>query len=170
MVRKRKRKVMRSVNQTPRIKGARLPIERVRDINFAKRLRQLMAEREMSQSDVAAKIWGRETEGKHVAKERYKLSVWANGHNFPNKENLKKLAEALAVKVSDLAPEAELKAAHSVPADWSITKPHGETGVSFFQCARYLPDDIAHEIIGLLIKADQNLKGPEAKFYSRTDF
>ena len=50
----------------------------------------------------------------------------------------------------------EMKAAHSVTADWSITKPHGEIGVSFFQAARYLPDDIAHEIIGLLIKADQH--------------
>jgi transcriptional regulator with XRE-family HTH domain len=160
MAKKRKRKVMQSVNQTPRIVGARLPIERVRDINLAKRLRQLMAERDMTQSDVAAEIWGRHvsSEGKTVAKGRDRLSVWCAGRNFPDRENLQKLAKALKVKVSELAPEAELKAAHSVAADWSITKPHGETGVSFFQCARYLPDDIAHEIIGLFIKADQNLK------------
>jgi transcriptional regulator with XRE-family HTH domain len=147
---------MRSINQTPRIAGARLPIERVRDINFAKRLRQLMAERDMTQTDVAAEIWGRHksSEGKFVARGRDRLSVWCAGKNFPDRENLEKLAKALKVKVSDLAPESELKAAHSVPADWSITKPHGETGVSFFQCARYLPDDIAHEIIGLLIKAE----------------
>jgi len=158
MVKKRKRKVVQSVNQTPHIAGARLPIERVRDINFAKRLRQLMADRGMTQTDVAAKIWGRHksSEGKNVAKGRDRLSVWCAGKNFPDRENLEKLAKVLNVKVSDLAPESELKAAHSVPADWSITKPHGEMGVSFFQCARYLPDDIAHEIIGLLIKADQN--------------
>jgi transcriptional regulator with XRE-family HTH domain len=147
------------VNQLPRVAGARLPIERARDINFAKRLRQLMSERELSQSDLAAKIWGRHisSEGKDVAKGRDRISVWVAGKNFPDRENLEKLAKHL--KVSELAPEAELKAAHSVAADWSITKPHGEVGVSFLQAARYLPDDIAHEIIGLFIKADQKLAG-----------
>ena len=151
----------KSVNQLSRVAGARLPIERARDISFAKRLRQLMSERELSQSDLAEKIWGRHisSEGKSVAKGRDRISVWASGKNFPDRENLQKLAKHLKVKVSDLAPEAELKAAHKVAADWSVTKPHGETGMSFFQAARYLPDDIAHEIIGLLIKADQNFEG-----------
>jgi transcriptional regulator with XRE-family HTH domain len=153
--------VPKTVNQLPRVVGARLPIERVRDVNFAKRLSQLMSEREMTQSDVAAKIWGRHisSEGKTVAKGRDRLSVWISGRNFPDRENLQKLAKALKVKLSELAPEAEMKAAHSVAADWSLTKPHGEQGMSFFQAARYLPDDIAHEVIGLLIKADQKLAG-----------
>ena len=50
----------KSINQPPGVAGARLPIERVRDIKFAKRLRQLMSERDMSQSDLAAEIWGRQ--------------------------------------------------------------------------------------------------------------
>ena len=149
------------INQPARVVGARLPIERMRDVRFAKRLRQLMSERELTQSELAAKIWGRHTssEGKNVAKGRDRISVWVSGRNFPDRENLQKLAKHLKVKVSDLAPEAELKAAHNVASDWSITKPHGEAGVSFFQAARYLPDDIAHEIIGLFIKADQKLAG-----------
>ena len=120
-----------------------------------------MSERELTQSDLAAKIWDRHvsSEGKYVAKGRDRISVWVSGKNFPDRENLQKLAKALKVKVSELAPEAELKAAHSVAADWSLTKPHGEDGMSFFQAARYLPDDIAHEIVGLLIKADQKLAG-----------
>ena len=120
-----------------------------------------MSERELTQSDLAAKIWGRHisSEGKDVAKGRDRISVWVSGKNFPDRENRQKLAKALKVKVSELAPEAELKAAHSVAADWSLTKPHGEDGMSFFQAARYLPDDIAHEIVGLLIKADQKLAG-----------
>ena len=151
----------RSINQSPRVVGARLPTERMRDIKFAQRLRQLMSEREMTQSDLATKIWGRHksSEGKNVAKGRDRISVWVSGKNFPDRENLLKLAKHLKVEVSELAPEAELKRAHSVAADWSVTKPHGEAGVSFFQAARYLPDEIAHEIIGLLIKADRNLKG-----------
>ena len=151
----------KSINQSPRVAGARLPIERARDVNFAKRLRQLMSERELTQSELAAKIWGRHTssEGKYVAKGRDRISVWVSGKNFPDHDNLLKLAKHLKVKLSELAPEAELKAAHSVAADWSVTKPHGEIGMSFFQAARYLPDDIAHEIIGLLIKADQKGAG-----------
>ena len=115
----------------------------------------------MTQSELAAKIWGRHTssEGKYVAKGRDRISVWVSGKNFPDRENLQKLAKYLKVTVSELAPEAELeaklKAAHGRAADWSLTKPHGEAGVSFLQAARYLPDDIAHEIVGLLIKADQ---------------
>lgn len=153
----------KTVNELPRVAGARLPIERARDINFAKRLKRIMSKQGLSQSDLAAKIWGRHTssEGKHVAKGRDRISVWVSGRNFPDHGNLLKLAKHLKVEVADLAPEAELKAAHkrSVAADWSVTKPHGEVGVSFFQAARYLPDDIAHEIIGLLIKADRILKG-----------
>jgi transcriptional regulator with XRE-family HTH domain len=152
--------VTRSINQSPRVVGARLPTERMRDIKFAQRLRQLMSEREMTQSDLAAKIWGRHRYGsKYVAKGRDRISVWVAGKNFPDRENLLKLAKHLKVEVSELAPEAELKRAHSVAADWSLTKPHGEEGMSFFQAARYLPDDIAHEVIGLFIKADQKLAG-----------
>jgi transcriptional regulator with XRE-family HTH domain len=151
----------KSVNQLPSIAGARLPTERVRNIKFAKRLRQLMSEREMSQSDVARAIWGqyRSSEGKRVAKGRDRLSVWCSGRDTPNAQNLEKLAKALKMEVSKLAPEATLKAVHNRAADWSITKPHGEEGVSFFQAARYVPDDIAHQIFGLLIKADRMSKG-----------
>jgi transcriptional regulator with XRE-family HTH domain len=160
--------VSKTINQSPRITGARLPIERMRDVKFAKRLRKLMSEQELSQSELAASIWGRHksSEGKNVAKGRDRISVWVAGKNFPDRENLQRLAKALKVKVSELAPEAEMKAAHGVTADWSVTKPHGEVGMSFFQAARYLPDDIAHEIIGLLIKADQKraaIKPPRAQ-------
>ena len=129
-----------------------------------------MSERELTQSELAAKIWGRHTssEGKYVAKGRDRISVWLAGRNFPDHDNLLKLAKHLKVKLTYLAPHAEMKAAHSVAADWSVTKPHGETGMSFFQVARYVPDDIAHEIIGLLIKADQNLKGA-GKLKARKD-
>jgi hypothetical protein len=39
--------VLKSANQLPRISGARLPQERARDIEFAKRLKRLMEEREL---------------------------------------------------------------------------------------------------------------------------
>ena len=146
------------MNQPPRLPGARLPAEKSRDIVFAKRLQQLMDERELSQSDLAAKIWGRNTssEGKNVARGRDRISVWVNGKNIPDTKNLSKLAKALGVKVSDLIPEAEMKAAHRGIADWSFTKPHGgDPGQTFVQIAQFVSDEAAHEIQGILLRASK---------------
>jgi transcriptional regulator with XRE-family HTH domain len=119
--------MLKTVNQPARIPGARLPDERVRDIEFAKRLKQLMDERQLTQSDLAAKIWNRYTnsEGKNVARGRDRISVWVNGKNIPDAKNMEKLAKVLRVKVSDLAPQATLKAAHQGAVDWSFTRPTG---------------------------------------------
>jgi transcriptional regulator with XRE-family HTH domain len=143
------------INEPSHLRGARLPAERSRDIAFSKRLQQLMHERELTQSDLAAKIWGRtkSSEGKNVARGRDRISVWTNGKNIPDTKNLNKLAKALVVKVSDLIPEAEMKAAHRGIADWSFTKPHGgDAGQTFVQIAQFVSDETAHAIQGLLLK------------------
>ena len=145
----------KTINQPAQMPGARLPTERARDVAFAKRLQQLMNERELSQSDLAAKIWHRytNTEGKHVARGRDRISVWIRGKNFPDAANLAKLAKALDVKVSDLAPTALVKAAHHGAADWSITKPHGgEPGQVFLQISQFVAEGVAWEIQGLLME------------------
>jgi transcriptional regulator with XRE-family HTH domain len=149
--------MLKSINQVPRITGARLPEERVRDIEFAKRLKKLMAEREMTQSDLAAEIWDRytNTEGKFVAKGRDRISVWVNGKNFPDAKNLEKLAKALKVKVSDLAPQTLVRAAHHGAADWSFTRPHGDDDRVFVQIARFVSAETAHEIQGLLLRDER---------------
>lgn len=154
--------MLKTVNQATRIPGARLPDERVRDIQFAKRLKQLMEERELTQSKLAEKIWGRYTnsEDKNVARGRDRISVWVNGKNIPDAKNLEKLARVLKVKVSDLAPKATLKAAHQGPVDWSFTRPAGtEGGRVFVQIAQYVTAEIAHEIQGLLLRNERELKG-----------
>ena len=48
--------MLKTVNRAPRIPGARLPEERVRDVEFAKRLRKLMAERELTTAGLPATI------------------------------------------------------------------------------------------------------------------
>ena len=154
--------MLKTVNLPARIPGARLPDERVRDIEFAKRLKQLMEERNLTQSDLAAKIWNRytNTEGKNVARGRDRISVWVNGKNIPDAKNLEKLAKVLKVRVSDLAPKATLKAAHQGPVDWSFTRPAGtEGGRVFVQIAQYVTAEIAHEIQGLLLRNERELRG-----------
>jgi transcriptional regulator with XRE-family HTH domain len=153
--------VLKLVNQLPRMAGARLPEERVRDIEFAKRLKSLMEDEGLSQSDLAAKIWGRytNTENKHVARGRDRISVWVNGRNFPDPKNLEKLAKVLKVKVSELAPQALMKVAHHGVADWSFTRPHGDDDRVFVQIARFCSNEAAHEIQGILLRDERLAKG-----------
>jgi transcriptional regulator with XRE-family HTH domain len=122
-------------------------------VPFGRRLQRLMEDRQLSNSDLAAKMWGRYTnsEGKNVARGRDRISVWVNGHNFPSAENLEKLAKALDVKISELEPEAELKAAYRGAVDYSFTQPTGD-GRVFVQIAQFVSAETAHAIHGVLLK------------------
>lgn len=125
-----------------------------------------MDERELSQSDLAAAIWDRyeNTEGKFVARGRDRISVWIRGKSFPDTTNLAKLAKALDVKVSDLAPTTLMKAAHHGVADWSITRPHGTEGdCVFVQLALFVSADTAHAIQGLLLQDERQSRGPKTR-------
>lgn len=156
----------KTVNQPPHLSGVRLPTERARDITFGKRLQQLMDERELTQSDLAAKIWGRytNTEGKHVARGRDRISVWIRGKSIADSANLAKLAKALDVKVSDIAPTSLMKAAHHGAADWSVTKPHGTPDDSvFIQLALFVSAETAHAIQGLLLQDERRSKGSRVR-------
>ena len=79
-----------------------------RNAAFAKKLKQIMEQKELTQSALAARIWGRRVndEGIDVAIGRDRISVWASGHTFPDAMNLEKLAQALGVTVADLEPES----------------------------------------------------------------
>jgi transcriptional regulator with XRE-family HTH domain len=132
------------------------PEDRVRNAELAKRLKLIMAERELTQSGVAELIGpGRytNTEGKYVVRGRDRISQWLAGKNFPNKESLAKLAKALNVKVSDLSPEQETRVAQRTPANWSVTTLHD--GRIFLQAATYLKPEIASEIARLLFENDR---------------
>jgi transcriptional regulator with XRE-family HTH domain len=167
----RKTTVTKSVHTLPRVPGAQLPLERTRNANFAKRLAKIMADRELTQSKVAAEIWGRSynAKGAKVANGRDRLSVWVSGKNFPDRENLEKLARALKVDVSDLAPDAELRAAHHGAASWSMTEPADDPGFVFVQIAQRLPMWAAHKIQGVLLEAkDSQEKTTEGHDKTRT--
>ena len=106
-----------------------------RDAGFAKRLNGLLADSGMTQSQLAAKMYGRvaNPKGALVAKNRDRVSVWLSGKNYPDKENLPLLARALGVAVVDLAPDVELKAARRSAANWSFTQPADGSDLVFVQ-------------------------------------
>jgi hypothetical protein len=143
----------RTINQPTKFAGATTPLERIRDVNFSKRLKNLIADRKMTASDVAAEIWGRHanSKGANVAKGRDRLSVWINGKAFPDHDNLVKLAKALKVKVSDLAPDAEVKAANRMTPKWSMVgSDEYPAGKTFLQIAQFVSVKTALEIMTLL--------------------
>lgn len=69
---------------------------------FARRLRALMRDRNMSQSDLARKIYGEDKKG--GAKNRYRIESYYNGRNVPRAESLAQLSKALGVEPDDLVP------------------------------------------------------------------
>jgi transcriptional regulator with XRE-family HTH domain len=148
----------KQVNQPTQFVGTSTPLERARDVNFGKRLKQILAEKELTASDVAARIWDRErnAKGALVARGRDRLSVWINGKSFPDRENLAKLAKALDVPVSKLSPDAELQAANRATPEgslvWSKDYPPGKT---FLQLAQFVSLEAALEILAIIKRDEQ---------------
>jgi transcriptional regulator with XRE-family HTH domain len=79
---------------------------------FAARLKQLMDARELTQSALAAEIWGRvkNSEGLDIARGRDRISVWLRGKALPDDKQLAKLARILRVEPTDLMSETAGKA------------------------------------------------------------
>ena len=79
---------------------------------FPKRLRARMDKLGLSQSDLAAEMWGRRINaaGKNDAIGKDRISVWIRGLNFPDPKNLKRLADNLEMEVSELTGFVSLPA------------------------------------------------------------
>jgi hypothetical protein len=72
-------------------RGGKKDIARRYDPLFIKDLRDHMHERNMSQSDLAAMIWGRDAHGKAIKRDR--ISVWLAGKSYPSKRNYQKILD-----------------------------------------------------------------------------
>ena len=85
---------------------------------FQHNLKQLRTSKGMSQSDLARLIWGVMTDkrGYEVARNRDRISAYERGRASPEEENLAKIAEALGVTASELAPELSGQRGRNAPA------------------------------------------------------
>ena len=87
---------------------------------FPDRLYQARRMLDMTQSDLARRVWGETVnrDGYTVARNRDRVSAYEKGKAVPERENLEKLAEALGVEPVDLAPEqaAAVAGAQANPA------------------------------------------------------
>lgn len=107
--------------------------------DFAKRLRALLAERSMSQSDLAAaaKI-GRDS-----------VSTYASGKTLPKPPTMRRIAQALGVEVTALNP-----AAVTPEPAWQMRET-GQPGQIWLTVNRTLPMDTALAIIAMMREEDQ---------------
>ena len=76
-----------------------LRAKRYQDPNFPKELRGLLDAHNMTQSDLAAKIWSRKItkDGKNAAIGKDRISNWVNGLEYPSKANLQKVLDVFGL-------------------------------------------------------------------------
>jgi len=115
------------------------------NVAFAARLKQLMEQRELTQSALAAKIWNRHvnSEGKDVARGRDRISMWIHGSLVPSPEQLEMLAKALGVKPDEL-----------VAGDVSeplIHDPGNETEIEFLYAFMSIDDKGRHGVVAEIL-------------------
>ena len=75
-------------------------------VDFARKLRRLMAKAQLSQSDLARECWGEEetSDGYLGARGRDKINRYVTGKTMPDPESLRLMAKALGVPEAELAP------------------------------------------------------------------
>lgn len=75
-------------------------------VEFSRKLRRLMAMKQLSQSDLARECWGEEetTQGYLAARGRDKINRYISGKQMPDPDSLMRMARALGVAEAELAP------------------------------------------------------------------
>lgn len=121
---------------------------------FSRRLYKLMADKKMSQSDVARAIWGTRDDprGYKVARNRDRISAYLKGKSYPSHENLEKLAALLGVTPDELAPDLAVRGMDSEEPDLSITAIAGHHDKVMLRVSRLVAPTTAMEIMALLEK------------------
>ncbi len=136
-------------------------VTQIQNENFARRLQQLMVERGLSQSDLARTIWGETTnaDGRTVARNRDRISVYLKGKTVPDPVNLQKLAEALGVDPADLAPDVIGAAVERENPELSMTVVAGHSDKVYLRVNKLLPLQYAVKIVNVVEEADRFAKG-----------
>ncbi len=117
-----------------------LSVKSIRKIEFAKRLYNLMMQKEWNQSDLArASGLGRDS-----------ISQYVRGNNIPSPKNLKKLAEALGVKPIEIYPNYEAAAIEEEIPSLSFRQMPGDENSMWVRINKKVPMDVAAQIMKLM--------------------
>jgi transcriptional regulator with XRE-family HTH domain len=122
---------------------------------FQHNLKELRTNKGLSQSDLARLILGTQTDarGYEVARNRDRISAYERGRASPEEENLEKIAEALGVSASELAPELSGQRGRNAPA--TVTMRVLEGGVNVHLEVNTITTlAIASQVIAMLSEDD----------------
>lgn len=121
---------------------------------FGKRLHNLLLSRGISQSDLAAKIWGRykDNRGFDVARNRDRISIYLKGASMPDAPNLKKIADALSMTVHELLDDAPNTVTTTVDYNplTAMDQVPGEAHYVFLRLHRKMKAQDAARVIGMV--------------------
>jgi transcriptional regulator with XRE-family HTH domain len=124
---------------------------------FARRLHELLVEKDMSQSDLARRAFGEETSkktGYTGAKGRDRISAYLAGKTYPEPRTLQKLAEALGTTPEALAPDAVAAAVDRENPAISINMVEGHSDKVHLIVNKLVPLSVAMEIGSILAKSE----------------
>ena len=132
--------------------NSRTASERLELQAFARKLHALMTERGLSQSDLAREIWGGTSDGRgyKVAKNRDRISAYLRGTAKPEAENLKLIAKALGVPVSELAEDMTASAIDRANPEVSMTTIAGHTDRTLLRINKLVSMRLAGKIIAMI--------------------
>lgn len=139
--------------------GGQTQYEKLEVEQFARRLHEAMIRKGLSQSDLAAEIWGRtkDARGYDVAKGRDRISVYLQGKSLPDPKNLARLAEVLEMSVEELAPNVTAATVEKENPEIAMTMVAGHADKVFLRVNMLVPLAIASEAIALLTRAKQQM-------------
>lgn len=114
--------------------------------HFGKHLSHVLRSKGLTQSDLAAMMWGRKEDKKRgviVAINRDLISSYINGRAFPNRETLTLMATKLDMEIADLVPRTVAIAQDAAQSPISIIVPRDRSDVALFEWREELPLEFA---------------------------
>lgn len=132
--------------------GGRTQYQKIELERFARKLHEKMIEKGMSQSDLAAAVWGRTTDarGYDVAKGRDRISVYLKGESFPDPHNLQRIAEALGMTTAELAPDITAATVEKENPEIAMTMIAGHSDKVYLRVNKLVPLALAAKVITML--------------------
>lgn len=117
-----------------------LSVRSIRKVEFAKRLFNLMNEKNWNQSDLSrAANMGRDS-----------ISQYIRANNIPSPKNLKKLADALNVEPVELYPNYEAAAVEEEIPALSFRQMPGDEAHMWVRINKKIPTKVAVKIMALM--------------------
>jgi len=128
-------------------------------LEFANKLRNAMAERKMSASDLARAIWGDTTDsrGYKVAKNRDRIGAYLAGTGYPSKETLRKLCEVLGWSMADVPPATRSTAPRALAgaSDFTFSMLADQPKLCSLYIRKILPTEVGLKIVHLVTESER---------------